>query len=67
MKQNYFPEFQIVKGATFWDFQLFAPRKFNLWQASGQLLISNTANIMHTLFKWMKNSHNLQVMTENMG
>ena len=35
-------EFQIVQGATFWDSQL-APSKFNLWGASGQLLISNTA------------------------
>ena len=34
-------EFQIVQGASFWDTQL-APSKFNLWGASGQLLISNT-------------------------
>ena len=34
-------EFQIVQGATFWDTQL-APSKFNMWAASGQLLISNT-------------------------
>ena len=43
MKQILFQvlEFQIVQGATFWDTQL-APSNFNLWGASGQLLISNT-------------------------
>ena len=34
-------EFQPVQGATFLDTQL-VPSKFNLWGASGQLLISNT-------------------------
>ena len=37
-------EFQIAQGATFRDSQL-APSKFNLWGASGQLLISNTVGI----------------------
>ena len=37
-------EFQIAQGATFSDSQL-APSKFNPSGASGQLLISNTANL----------------------
>ena len=43
MKKKLFQvqEFQIAQGATSRDSQL-APSKFNLWGASGQLLISNT-------------------------
>ena len=44
----YSQHFRQIKKATFWDFQL-APSKFNPWQASGQLLISNT--VVNPLFK----------------
>ena len=65
--KKHFLEFQLVEGATFPDNQL-APSKFNVCRASGQLLISNTAEVLGRhlgrhlgYFTTLKNNKNMLV------